>query len=599
MFELSITNNQNSIFGSSPENKFGFTDKLHEIVSFSNQQIKIGGTRFKGEKYDFCETPAYIIAIVGKVFYRLAYSSNLDLIDSGEILQLYNQEKETFTEHLKGNYNIVIYNKKEESLLVIKDVLGLKYLYYKYEKDYFYISTNLNDFKQITTNINYPAVIEKLLFTYPIGEETYLKGVFLLNEGGRLRIANCRMQKDTYTSIETLFKPEPLQNKFCKKTFLGIFEKTVLQCSGVSSEINVSLTGGFDGRSIIAVLLNHKKKFHSYSFGKQGGENTEVPIMVAGKLGLDYEPIFLDENYEKKYAECALDAICFSDGISTFERANYIYAMQKIANNSHYNITGLIGGELFSPVHLKMDYINSTYYDLVYLGIDYSVDKLLVEKGIKDFIRNEITDNTQTLNKISDNIKKRRELVNKWKSDESGWLYYLKDFMTLGFRQFYGSQMQLERYYSENLSPFYDIDVIEYLFSTSHVVNYKNAFKDSPLLRRNNRKLQTWIIDHFSKALSDLPVDRGYPPVYTTDIRKLLIPIIFYLRRKRLKHSPPEFDSPAWSIIFYTDLIKHIVDFSDELLDKSITIGTMEKYNRSAYNKTFNQMLSIAIWLKL
>jgi hypothetical protein len=480
----------------------------------------------------------------------------------------------------------------------MKDTLGLKFLYYKYEKGCFYISTNLNDFKKENTKINYAAVIEKILFTYPIGDETYLEGVFMLKEGSLLLFDKGKITNETYVSIDSCFAHQLPLKKFNKQMFLDIFEKSVLQRASVSSKLNVSLTGGFDGRSNVAVLLYHKKKFHSYSFGKQGGENTTVPLRVAKKMGLEYEPIYLDKDYEQNYDRCAFDAIFFSDGISDFERANYIYAMQNLTNYAQYNITGLIGGEIFAPVHLKTDYINSTYFDIVYCGLDFSINTLLTEKGINQFVNKEVTENKKTLQKILNHIEVQRIIIQNWKKDEFGWLYYIKDFMTLGFRKFYGTQMHIERYFNENLNPFYDLDLIEYIFSTRYIFLYQNAFKKSPLFRRNNRKLQTLIINFFSKELGSIPVDRGYPPFYTNSINKLLIPFIFYKRRLKLKHSAPEFDTPKWSKILYNELINNSSLFSSDLLNKDITMGAIKKYKSTDYNNSFNQMLSVAIWLK-
>ena len=598
MFELTITNNHNCSFGSSPENNYGFSGDLHNSIIFTCPQIIITGLRYINEKDDFYETHEFVIAIVGKVFYQMAFSDSYYSVNAEELLNQFSICGKNIFKQLKGNFIIAIYNKKEDRLILIKDILGLKYLYYKSENEAFYLSTNLSDFKQVTNKINYAAVIEKILFTYPIGTESYLEDVFMLEQGGILSIEKGNLKKDTYSSINELFSNQFPLDKFSKQTFLNKFEKSVLQRANVSSKINVSLTGGFDGRSNVAVLLKHNKKFHSYSFGKQGGENTNIPLKVAEKLGLEYEPIFLGDDYESEYAQCALDSVYFSDGISIFERANYIYAMKKLANYSNYNITGLIGGEIFAPVHLKTDYINNTYYDVIYQGLDFSIDALLAEKGITEFINSDITGNKSTLKKVLNNIETRRNLVNEWKNQEFGWLYYLKDLISLGFRQFYGNQMHLERYYNENLSPFYDVDIMKYIFSTKHVLVYKDAFKSSPLLRRNNRKFQTLIINYFSRELAAIPVDRGYPPVYTTDLRFLLIPYFYYYRRYKRKHLTPEFNTPAWSKILYKVLISDGNYFSDTFLKNEVITKALEKYNKTDYNKSFNQMLSIAIWLK-
>jgi asparagine synthetase B (glutamine-hydrolysing) len=598
MFEIGITNDFDSAFVSAWVNKYGFSDELHESISFSDQNIFIQGLRFKSEKDDFIETDDFVVVTSGKVFYRLAFSSNLDIVSANEILDQYRIDKFHFTDNLKGDFIIVIYDKQESSLIVLKDVLGLKYFYYKNENSLFYCSTNLNDFKEVTKKINYAAVLEKIIFDYPIGSESYLEDVFMLNQGSLLNIANGIISKDTYNSINTLFADDLPLKKFNKNEFIKLFEKSLLQRANVSTDINVSLTGGFDGRTNIAVLLHHKRKFFSYSFGKQGGENTCVPLDVAKKINLDYEPIFLEEDFEHNYCKCALDAIYFSDGISIFERANYIYTVKKIANKAHYNITGLIGGEIFAPVHHKTDFINSTYYDIIYFRSDYSIKNLLAKYGLLEFINDDIIRNKHTIQKISDNIESRRELVDKWKDNKYPWLFYLKDFISLGFCQFYGNQMHLERFFNLNLSPFYDIDIMEYLFSTTHIHIYRKTFKSSPLQRRNNRKLQTWLIEHFSDELSSIPVDRGYPPKYTSGFRKLFIPVLFYKRRYLRKRLPPEFDTPEWSRILYKEVQKDTTIFSNELLNSVKIRTSIEKYNNSNYNKSYNQMLSIAIWLK-
>ena len=598
MFELAISNNQNSPFILLSKDKYGFSKRRHERISFTNSKIAINGLRYNGEKDDYIESTDYFIAIVGKAYNRLTFSSNLAFVNAEEVLKLYQNYRDAFVSKLKGNFIILIYSKSKDQLIIVKDALGLKYLYHKSERDKFYISTNLNDFKKVTQTINYAAVFEKILFTYPIGDESYLEDVFMLQEGEILYIENGIILKDSYCKINDIFAHKTPLKKIEKKTFLNIFEKSVLQRASVANNINASLTGGFDGRSNVAVLLNHNMNFHAYSFGKQGGENTNVPIYIAKKLGLDYSPIFLEEDYEHNYITCALDAIYFSDGISIFERANYIYALQKLTKYSCFNITGLIAGEIFAPVHLKTDYINNTYFDIIYLGKDYSIDALLLEKGIKKFIKDEITGNKFIYQKIEYDIEVRRKKVSEWKNDEFAFLYYLKDLISLGFRHFYGNQMHLERFFNENLSPFYDIDIMEYIFSTNHVLTYQNAFKDSIFLRMNNRKLQTWIIGYFSKALAKIPVDRGYPPTYLTDIRKLLIPFFFYKRRFKLKNTATEFNTPVWSKILYQELSNNVDLFSDNFLNTTITVSELEKYCSSKYNKTFNHMLSVAIWLK-
>jgi hypothetical protein len=476
--------------------------------------------------------------------------------------------------------------------------LGLKYLYYKINGDQFYISTNLNDFKRIGCEYKYSVVLEKILFTYPIGDESFLGDVFLLKQGCILSYFDAELKQEEYFNMDSLFHPGSDLDRFDKRRFIEIFEKSVLQRCNAAAKMNVSLTGGFDGRANVAVLLKNHRDFRTYSFGKKGGENTVVPLAVTTKLGLNYLPVYLDEEYEKHYAECASAAIYFSDGISIFERANYIFALKKIAAYSNYNITGLLGGEIFAPVHLKTDYLNETYFKLIYSEDKFELKQFLTNKNLGNYINMSFIEQNEITEKTGEAINIRIELVKKWKKQEYKWLYYLKDLMTLGFHRFYGNQMHLERYYCENLTPFYDLDVIKYLFSTDYISIYKAAFVSSPLFRINNRKLQSLIINELFPELGEIPVDRGYPPNYNLDYRRIFIPYFYYKRIKNLKKAPPDFASPLWCKSLFKEKLHLFDGFNNEFFNSESMQKTMAGYAKENYNKDFNHLLSVALWLE-
>ena len=597
MFELRITNHIESEFVFPIENKPGFYPKRHSAAVYSDGDIHISGLGFIFDKNDLYENDAWIIFVSGYVFFRNQSSNEAINVPAHRILSAFTANGDGFLNQLKGNFVVVIYDKYSKRLLVAKDQLGLKYLYYKIEGEYFYISTNLNDYKKISHDFNCSAVLEKILFTYPVGSETYLENVFMLENGCFLFSDGKGLIKRQYFDITEIFPDKPLK-KFKPGAFLELFENSVLQKSGISSRTNASLTGGFDGRANVAVLINNKNEFQAYSFGIKGGENTVVPLAVSKQLGINYHPVYLNAKYESNYTPCALKAVYFSDGISSFERANYIFAMADIASYSHVNITGLIGGEIFAPVHLKTDYFNELYYDVVYAGKEFDLQKELNKRGLLDCMDGRLIQNQSVVEKINDKIKFRQEKIRQWRTIEWPWTYYLKDLFESGFPRFYGAQMHLERYYCHNLSPFFDLDVIEYLYSTDHLSIFKKAFIHSPFARMNNRKLQSLIIKNYCEELGEINVDRGYPPNYNLDFRKLFIPYIFYRRRQKLKGTLPDFDSPSWSSILYN----HILDMNMKASGGIANIRVLEKYlsnyTRGQYNKDINQLLSILLWLE-
>ncbi|MEO0129341.1 MAG: hypothetical protein ABIL02_03800 [candidate division WOR-3 bacterium] len=125
-----------------------------------------------------------------------------------------------------------------------------------------------------------------------------------------------------------------------------LFKKTVKQYTISPPKKCLSLTGGFDCRAIFSVLEEDTQDFICYSFGIPGSLNISIPEKICRENNINYLPIYLDEDYEKVFDDYALQAIYYSDCLSTFERANYPYAFKKLSEFSPVVITGIFGSEL-------------------------------------------------------------------------------------------------------------------------------------------------------------------------------------------------------------------------------------------------------------
>lgn len=593
MFEISLTNNPKSDFIIAPTQRSDFNPDLHRAYSYNDEFLSVSALGYRTDTDDLFQNSSYLVIISGSIFPKGDGRETLKPLSAKDILLLHRKNPKHFVRTLKGNFLIFIYNIKQQSFCILKDPLGLKYLYYSTERQYFHISTNLNDFKTLNPETDKTTILETLLFTYPINNNTYYRNVRFLDNGQAFTYSNERSGIREHYDITRLF-PDKL-GKFDSEKFIALFEHAVVQRASTDACCNVSLTGGFDGRAVVSVLLNRSIPFNAYSFGKKGGENTLIPTRLADKLNISYSPIYLDKEYEASYRECARKAVELSDGISKFERANYIFALRKISLQSPRNLTGLLGGEVLGAVHLKTDYINGTYFDIIYQNLNTDYRHILEQKGLGKFIRYDyFSDNNWQ--ELQNRIEQRRARVNAFRKSPHPYTYYIKDFITLGFVKFYGNQMHLERYYCENLTPFYDYDLLEYLFSTDYIRIYRNAFKSSPLNRRKNRLLQTAVINRFSKALSEYPVDRGYPPSYNYSWRKLLIPYYYLKRRNKRDKQPPDFTTPIWSDIFYRNIPPEYLENS-LFLQKEELIGYIRNYRPENYRSEVNRALSILLFL--
>ncbi len=453
----------------------------------------------------------------------------------------------------KGNFTIIYISKEAKKIRIINDHFAIKPIYYQSLESSILVSSNLYFHKKITNSINYTVVLERLLFSYPIGDETYVEGAKFLNGGDELVIESNNFIVNSNFNLQTFVFRDKLE-KFDINEMVELFNISVKQRASCSENIIASLTGGLDGRAVVSTLLESKKTISTYSFGCKGGENTIIPLEIAGVLPeVNYTPLWLHEEFEKEYVKYGLQAIYQSDGLSTFERANYPYAFKILSEQSKYVLSGLFGGELFGPVNMVADYINPFYYNIFFKDENLSWHEELNSKPYS--INSDLIKNSK--NELNRKIINKKKHIQALKKGKNGFLYYYYDLLSLGFRRFYGSEVHIERYYVENLTPFLDFDILNYLFSTTYIYTFKNAYKANPFTRRNSKIIQCNTIVSNSEELGSIKVDRNFTPKdLLNPIYRFKIPFMFYFRKVSKIKSNPEFDQKKWNQIFYSYIPK-------------------------------------------
>jgi len=595
LFDIIIKIGNNTAFKDPYKNNVFYKDKKYEVFTKQVDSLNLIGL-YRGNS-DNCifENNKTLILILGSVFFKKEFSKNTTKSLSPEKIYKLSENKSDFLEKIKGDFTIIIYNKEKRALKVINDHFALRPFYYGKLNGDLIIANNLNHYKSYNPSINEVCLLEKILFTYPINDETFFQNILFLNGGEILTCRNKNFSISKYFDLED-FVFNVKNKKFDHKKFTEIFNSSVLQKASLSKNIVASLTGGFDGRAVISTLLKENLNFSTYSFGRENGENTFIPQKIKKYLGINYEPIYLNDQYEKCYTIFAKEAIYFSDGLSFHERANYTYAFHELSKKTNHVITGLIAGEILRPIHLHTDYMNELYYRIFYLNEEFDINQYLKDAGLYSFIKNDFIErNKKKLKNIIE--RKHKDILNN-KKKNNGFLYYYYDLINLGFRRFYGSEMHLERFYATTLTPFFDYDILSYILNTNYNTLFKNAFKDNPIYRWKGQKIYAEVYRNNFPELGKIAVDRGYRPEYLLNIfKRFLIPFIFFKRKKKIKNSPSEFDSPKWSGIFFNELQQQKFPTTSLFINTDEVMKYIKNYNSENYNKNFNRLLGLLYWI--
>lgn len=590
MYDFLLQINSKSFHSPYKENNY-FERKDAENIDANDSWFRLNGLSSSKNKYYHSDSNN-LLWIYGNIFLRNGYKDNYyrDIAAENVLTDLLNYQD--IHQKYKGNYCIFRIDKKTRSLQIVNSQLGICHVYYYHSSDVLIVSNNLNHFKHLNLKYDNTSIYQKMMFTYELADNTSFIGVKRVNPGEIISFENGSVKCSLGSSIMSLFETGNYE-KFDVEKYLSLFNSSVKEKALCDDNVNVSFTGGFDGRTIVSSLLNQGISANAYSFGKFNGENTRIPLAISKKIGINYNPVYLEEDYEKNYVNDARKVIYLSDGMSFNERANYIYAFRKLAQKSRYVLSGLIGGETLRPIHLKTDYLNENYYQLFYLNNPDLIDSYFQSKLVKESINYLDHDAVSELKEI---VYGKQSEITDFRNKENGFLYYLYDLMQTGFRMYYGTEIHFERQYCNNLTPFYDIDLLQYLLSTDYVEIFKQAFKPGKIHRWSGQKIYARIIDKNFGILNKYSVDRGYPPGYLLNPLKLvLIPYLYYKRKNNRKHFI-DFDENKWSKLFLEDFI--VSDYKNELVFNQTALKerAVSNLKTGIHSSEFNRILSLQTW---
>lgn len=573
-----------------------YADKKFKEVSFGDGHINFVGLHRYDDKRSHFENEKFFIAVIGEVYYKYQYAGSNEYNLSAEELFIEFKENPEWLNKVKGNFTIFIYDKDRKHLKVVNDQFALRPMYYTRLNGEVIISNNLNNFKSFSKSINEVVLLEQILFNYSLDNQTILTGVKYLDAGQIMDIRESKIDLSKYFRLsEIVFHGE--NEKFNIGKFQQLFNFSVLQKTGNKAPALTTLTGGLDGRSIVSTLMKEKRAFSSYSFGKKGGENTSIPLNISQKLNFKHKAIYLENDFEKEYAKYALEAIYFSDGLSLFEKSIFPFVMNQLSTISTKTLSGAIGGELLRPITEPHSFINNAYYDIIFKGNDIDFFTYFEEMGLLDYIEMAVIDNNKQ--ELFERVNLKRKEMRGKKKEENGYLYALYDFIRLGFRRYYGSELHMERFYTENLLPFFDYDVLHYLLRSDYRTIHKDTFKKNIRKQWKSHRTYAQLFQLNCPELGKIEVDRGFFPEHVLHpLKQWNIPFKIRKNKEVKKEAPPEITSDVWSDILYKRLLE--MDLKTSNLFNIEAIRTkMKEGSVEGYNQSFNHLLGIYTWIHL
>lgn len=285
--------------GTFREGKVGLAHNRLSIIDISdsgNQPLVSNSGRYvivyNGEVYNFKEL---------KEKYHI---STKGTSDTEIILELFEILGDKCVEQMRGMFALVIYDREEQSLTIMRDRLGIKPLYYYHDNESFVFASELkglSDLPQIKKHLTIdieasnhylhlgfipsPRSIFNEIKKFPSGH------VGKLDKNGKLTLT-------PYWKVESYIGNNGLSHAESKKMIKDLLIQSISEHLISDVPIGLFLSGGIDS-SLLAVLANEiqPNKLKTFTIGFKNGHHDEAPIAkkIADYIGLENECAYIGD----------------------------------------------------------------------------------------------------------------------------------------------------------------------------------------------------------------------------------------------------------------------------------------------------------------
>jgi asparagine synthase (glutamine-hydrolysing) len=320
---------------------------IFDTSSAGNQPMTTKDGRFtlvyNGEIYNFKELKEELAP------YNITFTSSSD---TEVLLYGYALFKENIFKKLRGMFAGALWDEKEKELIVFRDHLGIKPLFWWKDEKQFVCASELKAFKQhpdISLELNKNAVAEFFQFGSIHPPITIFKNVFSLKPGHFLKI------KEQETSLHQFWSLNEIKTEEHHESSATIKEqiKSSLRNSvahHVLSDIPVGafLSGGIDSSTIVALMkeqLSGSFDTFSLGFGKEGRylDESAYAVQIAHFFGTRHHHILCSGEFFKE----DLDLFVQHLDQPTTDGFNSFLISQSTKNRVSVALSGLGGDELF------------------------------------------------------------------------------------------------------------------------------------------------------------------------------------------------------------------------------------------------------------
>ncbi len=214
-----------------------------------------------------------------------------------------------------GMFAIAIYDKNSKDLVLIRDRVGVKPLYYYFDGKDFIFASELKPIMEYKKDlqINKDALYEFFQFGYISSNLSIFENCYKVPPGHflKLRIENLELKIEEYWSVLPYFQKPKFQKS--EDELIDELENLLIDAFSLRMVADVSigvfLSGGIDSSIVAAILQKHYGNIHTFTIGFKEAKYNEATWAkrVANHLGTNHTEKYLSSSEAKRILEHFVD----------------------------------------------------------------------------------------------------------------------------------------------------------------------------------------------------------------------------------------------------------------------------------------------------
>ncbi len=263
----------------------------------------------------FNEDESICIVMDGEVFGYDEMKKKLDLShkfkignDAEYCLHLFEEYGERFVEKLNGTFVLVIFDIKNEKIVIANDRHSIRPFFYTKNRGRHIFSSEVKAILQDKTfkkDIDHEAVANFFAFGRIFAEQkTFFKRIQVIPGASIITWSKEKITHKRYWDLQYEEKYDPnLTEEYYLVTLVKLWRKAVERRTRGKHRFGLFLSGGLDSRSIAAAFNKKRYPLNTFTYGLRGTDEGTIAKNVAETLGTKHEFVELKSDYLASLAE--------------------------------------------------------------------------------------------------------------------------------------------------------------------------------------------------------------------------------------------------------------------------------------------------------